>query len=48
MLIAVENALDFEKATWDHGKEAKHTLYLEGEIQAKFVCEALRQDRLGS
>ena len=34
--IAVENALDFEKATEDRIKETKQRLYLEEEIRAEF------------
>ena len=34
--IAVENALDYEKAIRDRDKEAKQRLYLEEEIRAEF------------
>ena len=34
--IAVENALEYEKATKDRDKETKQRLYLEGEIRAEF------------
>jgi formate hydrogenlyase transcriptional activator len=34
--IAVENALDYEKAIRDRDKETKHRLYLEEEIRAQF------------
>ena len=34
--IAVENALDFEKATEDRVSETKHRLYLEEEVRAEF------------
>ena len=34
--IAVENALDYEKATKDRDKETKQRLYLEEEIRAEF------------
>ncbi|HTV06650.1 MAG TPA: sigma 54-interacting transcriptional regulator [Acidobacteriaceae bacterium] len=34
--IAVENALDFEKAMRDRASETKHRLYLEEEISAEF------------
>src|ERR1700740_72004 len=35
--IAVENALDYEKATKDRDKETKQRLYLEEEIQSEFA-----------
>lgn len=34
--IAVENTLEYEKATKDRDKEAKQRLYLEGELRAEF------------
>ena len=34
--IAVENTLEYEKATKDRDKEAKQRLYLEEEIRAEF------------
>lgn len=34
--IAVENTLDYERATKDRDKETKQRLYLEGEIRAEF------------
>ena len=34
--IAVENALDFEKATEDRASETKRRLYLEEEVRAEF------------
>jgi formate hydrogenlyase transcriptional activator len=36
MVVAVENAWDFENGVWDQGKEAKRILYPEEEIRAKF------------